>query len=162
MQTDTLDLPALDERMSAADLALHVTALRREMGGKAEVYLHTWDESEPVRLAVYPNGICSRDVEHFRGLMWPAAFAAAFEWARTQRVVIRERRIRQMALAIIDLTDTDGACTKHGLRRREFTDDEIRDLSAAACERASEMAGNAPFVVEGDLASHGGLLPEAA
>lgn len=145
----TIEMPALDERMSAADLAVHVKALRREMGGKADVYLHAGGDGEPVSLAIYPQGLVGGGDrgEHFHATTWPVAFAAASEWVRVQRVVVRERRIREMALAIIDLTDTDGACTEASLRRRGFPADEVRDLSAAACERASEMAGNAPFVV---------------
>lgn len=61
----------------------------------------------------------------------------------------RETLIRRMALAIIDIADEHVTVTAHLLRAKGFRDDEIKATHEAACTRASEMCGNAPFVVEG-------------
>ncbi len=54
----------------------------------------------------------------------------------------------RLTLAIIDLTDQNGRCDRAMLARREFSGAEIDALQDAACVRAGELAGNAPFSVE--------------
>jgi len=80
---------------------------------------------------------------------WPEAFTLARQWIATHATVHRDNRIRAMALAIIDLTDQFGRCDRAMLTRREFSGAEIDALKDAACVRAGELAGNAPFSVEG-------------
>jgi hypothetical protein len=80
---DTIDL---DERMTAADLARHVEALRRDMGGNAEVYLQVASRTEPASVGIYPHGLAAwQNAQHFYTATWPAAFAAAATWVRTRR-----------------------------------------------------------------------------
>lgn len=152
---DTKTLPSLTESMTAADLVAHCRALRDELGGEAEVYCDVRvnkysDPNKAAGVQIYPLGICSPgDNQHLAEATWPEVFAKAAEWVRANRTVARDKRIRQMALAIIDITDTYGRCDRSALIRRNFTSAEIDALSALACERAGEMAGNAPFSVEG-------------
>lgn len=144
----TTTLPPLAEAMTAADLSTHEKALRAALGARGDVYVSAVAGGASV--ALYPGGICSssRDSKHFRAPTWPEAFAAARAWIATHATVHRDNRIRAMALAIIDLTDQHGRCDRAMLTRREFSGAEVDDLRDAACQRAGELAGNAPFRVE--------------
>lgn len=55
--------------------------------------------------------------------------------------------IRRMALAIISLTDRDGVVTENTLSRESKIDmDRVRQMSFAACEKATEM-GQRDFTI---------------
>lgn len=146
--TDTTTLPPLTEAMTARDIGQHALVLREMLGGKAEVFASA--DLSGAALQVYPDGLLnSRTGNFIREATWPEAFAAARAWIATHATVHRDNRIRAMALAIIDLTDQHGSCTRAMLTRREFSGAEVDDLKGAACQRASEMSANAPFSVEG-------------
>lgn len=141
-------LPPLTDSMTAADLGSHAAALQTALGGKAEVYVSVGRRTDAAMIAIYPLGIIGHgDDQHIYKPTWPEVFAEARRWIASHGTVSRDKRIRKMALAIIEVTDEHGRCTERDLSRRDFSWDEIRDFSAAACERASEMAGNAPFSV---------------
>lgn len=97
---------------------------------------------------VWPNGICgndksfSVDADEFDTLLDSIKVVATeYMDARTETVT------RKMALAIIDLSDP-GPCTDRELRLAGFSDDEITKYGDAACAKAAEMGGNAPFIIE--------------
>lgn len=147
----TLDtLPPLAEAMTARDLAAHKAALLASLGGRSDVMLAV--DGNGVRAALYPGGVGSpgydQQAGRFNGDTWPEAITAARAWIATHATVHRDNRIRAMALAIIDLTDQHGRCDRAMLTRREFSGAEVDDLRDAACQRAGELAGNAPFRVE--------------
>lgn len=144
-------LPPLAEAMSARDLSRHKAALLASLGLRGDVIFSITDEG--TRVSLYPGGIGSQNYEqragHLKAATWPEAITAARAWIANHATVHRDSRIRAMALAIIDLTDQHGRCDRAMLRRREFSDAEIETLRDAACQRAGELAGNAPFSVEG-------------
>jgi hypothetical protein len=72
------------------------------------------------------------------------AETAILNWRATRHDAV----IRKMALAIIDTVDEHTHCTVTLLRGKGFSENDIAEYSVRACGRASEMAGNAPFVVE--------------
>lgn len=137
------ELPPLAEAMSARDLDAHVRAVRRGFDGGADVLIR------PGCLSVYPGSISKSDGQFFRGETWPEMFEPAYAWIANHATVHRDARIRAMALAIIDLTDQHGRCDRAMLTRREFSAAEVDALKDEACKRAGELAGNAPFSVEG-------------
>ena len=94
--------------------------------------------------------ICDRDSAKVRGegATWREMVANCESAISTSRVACVNATIRKMALAIIELTDEHGKCTNRLLRNRQFTDADIAEFGDAACQRAAEMAGNAPFSIE--------------
>lgn len=58
----------------------------------------------------------------------------------------RRRTIRDMALAIIRITDEFGRCSDQMLRV-EFSPGDVRRFGEEACARASEMASRGPFKI---------------
>lgn len=96
--------------------------------------------------------ICDRDSAKARGegATWREMVANCEAAISTSRVACVNATIRKMALAIIELTDEHGKCTNRLLRNRQFTDADIAEFGDAACQRAAEMAGNAPFSIEAE------------
>ncbi len=153
MDTITITLAPLADAMTAADLFAHAERLRKMIGGKAEIY-PAISGSEAL-VSIYPTGLLgSHNDPHMRAPTWPEAFAAAEAWITARAAVRRDTTIRRMALAIVDITDQHTRCTMADLTRREFTDAEVREFHEAACARAGEMAGAAPFCVEGVMSAH--------
>jgi len=148
--TETITLPPLAEAMTARDLVAHEVALRKSLGPSADVYFSLNGDGAVVSL--YPAGMISSAPGYSSKWIyqptWPEAIDAARAWIASHGAVHRDNRIRAMALAIIDLTDQHGRCDRSMLARRNFTVAELDDLTAAACQRAGELAGNAPFRVE--------------
>jgi len=140
----TTTLPPLTEAMTARALIEHEESLNQAYAaGRVSVsFIH----SGPF---VSFSGENYRTVETIYGETWPEVISKARAWIATHATVHRDSRIRAMALAIIDLTDQHGRCDRAMLMRRSFSGAEVDDLKDAACQRASEMSANAPFVVEG-------------
>ncbi len=146
----TIELPPLTEAMTAKDLWRHERALRDALGPSGDTAIYT--DRDGVRITLYPAGLISSTpgyhTEGVKAATWPEAFSAARAWIANYATVHRDSRIRAMALAIIDLTDQHGECTRVMLTRRDFSGAEVEALKDAACQRASEMSANAPFSVE--------------
>ncbi len=146
----TIELPPLTEAMTAKDLWKHERALRDALGPRGDTGIYT--NQDGVRITLYPVGLLSSTpgyrTERVEAATWPEAFAAARAWIANSATVHRDNRIRAMALAIIDLTDQHGKCTRAMLTRRNFSGAEVDALKDAACQRASEMSANAPFAVK--------------
>jgi hypothetical protein len=87
-------------------------------------------------------------IGRFKGGTWAEAIGAAEQGIRNWQATRHDAVIRKMALAVIELTDEHTHCTVTLLRGKGFSERDITEYSARACERASEMCGNAPFVVE--------------
>lgn len=142
------ELPPLADAMSAADLIAHEKSIAATLGPKADTYASTNRHEAGAHIMVYPDGICGKDrPHHFNAPAWPEAIRQAYAWASTRKTVWRDDLIRRMALAVIDLTDQHGKCTERLLRGRDFTRDDVIEHHEAACVRAGEMSGNAPFRV---------------
>ena len=149
---DTTTLPPLADAMTAQDIVAWSNHLRSLLGGRWEVSISPSPHSPSGETYWSCNRTDAnyRTVEHQYGFVasWPEAIAAAQAWIAARPKVERNAIIRKLALAIIELTDENGRCTVAMLRAKGFDSDEIA-LHAEACQRASEMAGNSPFCVEG-------------
>lgn len=98
-------------------------------------------------LAVYPDDLLnSRTAKTFYGT-FPEMIAAAEEFIAGYAPAREAETVRRMALAIIDITDRLGGCSDTNLKADNFSLTEIGNLHVRACEAASRMSGNAPFVV---------------
>ncbi len=146
--TDIETLP-MGDAMTAADLVAHSSEIRKIVGSKCEVYISTHAYGGDAGVQIYPLGICGHGDDQFLyGATWADALQKAYTWARAYGPTQRNAAIRRMALAIIELTDEHRKCTREMLRCRWFSDTDLDAYCDAACQRAGEMAGNAPFVVE--------------
>jgi hypothetical protein len=149
--SQTTTMPPLAAAMSPADMHAACAALREMIGPPAQVYADVSAGPHAdghATVAVYPDGIChGTTAKRFRGMDWGALFEQARQWAVSYCVIAHDRALRRMALAIIDLTDQHGSCTADALRRAGHA--VTPEMVEAACQRASEMSGNAPFRVEG-------------
>ena len=148
---EVLDLPKISEAMTAADVSAHCVRLQRALGPKSRISVtisHDGNGHHTPTMLLYPSGICISDgCVHLNKPDFPALFAAAEAWIKARPVVDREKCIRKLALAIIDITDEHGTCTSRLLRGQGVAADEIAALHEAACERAGEMCKGAPFRV---------------
>ena len=68
------------------------------------------------------------------------------KWAEFS-VTHRARRIREMALKIIEITAAKGECADSDLRAADFSDDEIKSLGSEAIGDANKIAANGPFKI---------------
>src|SRR6185437_1368393 len=149
MNTNTV--APLADAMTAADLRAECVRLGKMLGHKSRVGTMSGNEDReerPATVSIYPTGILGNG-EFVFGATWPEAFAAAEAWIVSRATVHRDTMIRRMALAIIDLVDQHTRCTMADLTRRDSSAAEVREFHEAACARAGEMAGAAPFCVEG-------------
>lgn len=150
--TQCADLPPLADAMTAADLARHAAAIAVIAGLPADkVYMSIGAERLPNETArVFVD--LPKSYQLFRGAAWPEAVRSAHEWAALQGPVERNAIVRRMALAIIGITDEYGSCSESALIRAGFGLRDIEHYGADACQRASEMAGNAPFsIIDGGV-----------
>lgn len=147
----TLDVPLMEDAMTAERLAEWTRDLRMAVGPQASVHPTIsdcrYDKKSPIEIGIYTDGHM-HERHCFKGNTWSDAFTAAFAWAATYQTIAHDGLIRRMALAIIDLTDQHGECLAVHLRGRHFTADDIAGYSVAACQRASEMSAMAPFEVK--------------
>jgi hypothetical protein len=145
----TTELAPPAEAMTAADIKRHIKAIAAVVGpqviASASVSINKYEQHE-CSIALYLDDYY-RGGEYFRADTWSEAIAAAYEWASTRSAIWRDTMIRKLALAIIDLTDQHGECTERLLLTRDFTSATVREFHEAACARANEMAGGAPFRV---------------
>lgn len=149
-QTTTTELPPLAEAMTASALTAHVKEITRLIGTeKAHVHISPMGYGgNDAYIACNTNWCYPGDeAVSFVGKTWPEAIGQAYAWAHSRPAIDRDKLIRRLALAIIDLTDQHGECTERLLRTREFSSAEIREHHEAACTRANEMAGGVPFRV---------------
>ncbi|MFH5924578.1 hypothetical protein [Roseomonas xinghualingensis] len=141
-------LPPQDA-MSVSALWQHLEVLRGMFGSDAETSAHIGANrfsDGQASVTIYPQGVGRSTAKSFRAPTWPAALSFAYSWAQTRGPVEREAAIRRLALDIIDITDAEGACSVSALKRRGSYVAELVDV---ACQRATEIAGNAPFSVTG-------------
>lgn len=140
-----------DRAMTVADLKARVDAINGILGnyGRVTVSAEAGGYSaDPVVVSVYPQGLCSNvEGKFFFGTTFSQVLDAAEAYARSYAPVQLNATIRRMALAIIGITDEHGTCTEHLLSAQKFSAAEIRRHHEAACVRANEMAGGAPFAV---------------
>jgi hypothetical protein len=143
-------LSAPSDEMSVSAVWGHLDVLRDMLGAKADVSASIWASPRnrnEVHVLLYPEGMTGNGGHHFIvAPCWSEALKRAYAWARPRRTILREAAIRRMALDIIDLTDAEGSCSAEALRRRGSF---VAELVEAACQRANEISGNAPFVVTG-------------
>jgi hypothetical protein len=138
------------DAMTADEVSGRVESIQARLGGEASVGLAIgqYKRGGYISLSVSPFDVLSdQDRQNFTGSSWAEIFGKADAWLATYGTVRREGTIRKMALDIIDLTDMEGSCTEQALMRRGHSWGDVKSLSEAACQRASEMSGNAPFVV---------------
>lgn len=132
------------------EIRAELIAFRDEVGPKADVSLHMDDdgpEEECCSIAVWPRGIVSNDRFSARANTFRAAIEAGrARWAEMS-AEFADRTVRDMALAIIRITDELGACSDAALRADKFTNDDIKRYGEEACERAEQMASNGPFAI---------------
>jgi hypothetical protein len=145
-RTETVEIT---EAMTPKDLLAACREVNRLVGPKAETSISVvqmYGDAGNVLLFIRNTPMAGIS-ETIRADTWPEAFSRAREWATTHRAVHRNSIVRKMALAIIGITDEHGRCTEARLRGADFSREDIIEFHESACERATEMAGNAPFVV---------------
>lgn len=138
------------DRMSVAEMFAECVRLRDLCGKKAYVSLSASADDYRVSkftVSVYEFGICEKPHEFFRGDDFAGPLAEAEAWINNRATVRATETLRKMALAIIEITDEHGSCSRRLLGIKGFSEADIDAVSGAACTRASEMAGNAPFSV---------------
>jgi hypothetical protein len=144
MTTTTTAYPS---SMSVAGIASEVERLTKLGGPKMEVFFSIGHDRLVASLMIYETGMLGDRPHYIKHDNFPALFAEAEVWIRGRAGVRRNATIRTLALAIIELTDEHGRCTAKLLRGKRFSAEDISEFKDAACARASEMAGMAPYSV---------------
>lgn len=137
--------------MTPTECKTALQAFAKEVGPRAEVYIHLNSHGEPkaLRGMLYPEGICNAS-----GYLTDTAddFVTMLAWFRTEwekhKATHSNRTVRKMALAIIQITADHGWCTDAALRGADFSRDEIGRYGSEACADATIIAGNAPFSIQ--------------
>lgn len=132
--------------MTAAEIQKRCAAIAALIGGAdADCTILVKAKGDVAALVTHSAG--SSGYEHFHGPTFGAVLKAAEKFAATHAPLRSEKVIRKLALDIIDLTDQHGSCTVAMLRGRRHNQADIDAYKDAACVRAGELAGNAPFEV---------------
>lgn len=113
-------------------------------------------------VCAYPNGISASLSIVGEAATWEEAFNELHAKIIEQAAQRRAERIRKLALAIIDLTDSHNEATDSSLRQCGFSDTELKDLGSEACALADQMAGRGPFAIEFRAGSNGAPAEAAA
>ncbi len=148
MMSDTIVYAGTMTPRQVAEAAKEIAGL---ISSKAETHCSISLLGSVCSIGIYPMGMCSGSrndgYKSFGGEDWPEVLTPARAWAAAQSGTHRNATIRRMALAIIEITDEHTKCTEALLRAKGFAAADIAEFHEAACVRAGEMAGNAPFVV---------------
>lgn len=139
--------------MEAKALSEAITALRKEIGPKAEVSCLISDgryviNDTAVSIYIYPDGMLGHEpniivaAETFEELLARARSA----WEMRKADVIASK-IKKMALAVIRLTFEHGQCTATALCSAGFCIEDVRVYGYDAERAADEMAGGRPFKI---------------
>lgn len=124
-----------------ADLSFWVSS-------KSQYLSDDTEKTNPVTVMLYPDGTGS-DAPHL--MVHEKTFELAFEAIRAKwekySAVHKSRIIRKMALAIIEITADQGACSEAALRSAKFSDEEIKFYGAKAAADADEIAAGGPFKI---------------
>jgi hypothetical protein len=142
--SETIDMSAA---LTAAEIKVRCEAIAALIGGSAAncTVLINGASSGPTALVTHSSG--SDGYEHFSAPTFGAVLDAAEKFAANFAPLRKEKAVRKLALDIIDLTDQHGSCTVAMLRGRQHSQVDIDAYKDAACVRAGELAGNAPFAV---------------
>lgn len=156
-QDNTMEI-ATDDALTVGHMHRIVSEIQAKFGPESYVSMsvstYRWREDDAGTLTMYPDGVCdTKTGKTIRGGSWAEIIQEGMAWADNYVPVRRNALIRRMALAIIEITDEHGKCTDSLLQTKGFIAAEITEHHKAACVRAGEMAGNAPFVVVMDAAS---------
>lgn len=148
--SEVTTLPVADA-MTARDLDAHQIEMERRLGKNSRVGLGAggFIGKGPAHASLYPDGVSGATrPEYVHAATWSKLILETYAWIDAYKIISRDATIRKMALAIIELTDEHTKCTATMLGRKKFSNAAIAEFHEIACQRAGEMAGNAPFRVE--------------
>jgi hypothetical protein len=132
--------------MELSQVTEAVAALSAKVGSRADVYFSV--DRRGSNISIYAHGIGGSDADirvrceagdTFATLL--ARAEAAWDEHSGQH---RRELIRKMALAIIEITASQGRCSDAALRMR-FSRDDIEALGPEAVADANSIAANGPF-----------------
>jgi hypothetical protein len=146
--SETSELPPLAAEMSAQALRAHLDALDKLIGSGFNSGVYPSRGPDYVCVYCYETSASTHPPD-FKGPTWKEAFEKAHAWATTNLASRREKRVLELAVAIMLLKDEHGRVDVAMLHGRGFNAAEIAQLHGAACVRAGMIAGRAPYVVEG-------------
>lgn len=134
--------------MSPAEGRVAFEAFAAEIGSRADTFVSLSRSAAGPALgcSLYPHGIGDKWIIRAEANDFAELLEAIREaWANNSEAHAL-KIVREMALAIIDLTDQIGECTDASLRAR-FDAADVTRYAAHAVAAANEMAGNGPFSI---------------
>lgn len=133
--------------MTPAEADKAFLAFAAEIGSNAHIFVHlSRGGAGAMRCSLNPKGIVDRWTISAQANDFADLLEAIREaWANNSEAHAL-KIVREMALAIIDLTDQIGECTDASLRAR-FDAADVTRYAAHAVAAANEMAGNGPFSI---------------
>jgi len=139
--------------MTEAEIFEALEALQNECGPLAIADLAFKVNARPA--AVRTFHVCLRPLGEGNEAPWVfgrgdsgrAAIADARAKWLAEKDAHRAELLNRMALAIIDITARQGACSDAALRAENFHQSDIAELGAEACAEAERMASSGPFVI---------------
>lgn len=134
-------LPPLADAMTPADLLAHKAAIQKMVGPKCDSTVFILGAGTGACIVLNPFGISGAESKTISGKTWKDCFEAAWAIASGQAAEVREKRIRQLALALVDLSyaEASPSVAISLVVGRGFSKDEIEDIGRAAENRAALM-----------------------
>lgn len=135
--------------MTAADAVKAFDKFTLKIGSKARwnIWLGGYSRKQSLEASFYADERYSRGAifscggETFEEVLESAEVAWLEHSDEHTRTMIRD-----MALAIIRITDECGHCSDRAMRL-EFSTDDVRQFGERACTKAAEMAARGPFSI---------------
>jgi len=137
--------------MTPTEIAIALAAIRAEGSKNAYVSVGisvSANRSRPVVMAsFYPDDIIGRHHVDAEGDSFEEAIAGLRKAWDDAKHLADKNTIRKMALAIIEITGDQGACSDAALRGRGFYQPQIDRCGPLACEEATRLAAGGPFSI---------------
>lgn len=137
--------------MTPVEIRDALAAIAAECGPKGyasvSITVSPYRKGSTVTATLYPEDVVGRHHVNAEGQTFAEAIAnlrAAWEAARN---LADKNTIRKMALAIIEITGDQGACSDAALRGAGFYQPQIDRMGAMACEEATRLAAGGPFQI---------------
>lgn len=134
------------------EICEELTKLAAEIGPRAYVNASIASNREegerPIFLSVYTEGILDSSSRiSYHGTDFDELIAEVRLDLKSKITILEAKRIREIALAIIEVTAENGGCTVSDLRMR-FDTSILNRLSKEACSEANRMSGLGPFYID--------------
>jgi hypothetical protein len=140
-----------ETNMSPAEIQTALRGIHAEGSKNAyisvSIALTSYRDGSEVSASFYPDDICGGHHISAKGESFEEAIKALRAAWDEAKVLADKNTIRQMALAIIEISTDQGECSDAALRGAGFLQAQVDRIGSAACEEATRLAAGGPFSI---------------